>query len=193
MLKVIFAGIFGLLLGLGAAFVVFTAYMPTPGSQITGAFIADTNMPEENVTVQSVQASDSLQLSEAFQSDIPIIDSAKCEKNPYPALRSQYTYICSLFYKTAIDIRKIEPTGSMWPNLKGGGFVILGEAENMTIGDIIIINETVYGREIVHRITEIGNDTEGTWYKTEGDNNAVPDNKLLHSENISFKVIGIIY
>ncbi|MBU5558070.1 MAG: hypothetical protein QW751_03155 [Candidatus Aenigmatarchaeota archaeon] len=186
MKKILLALIIGLFIGVAIGATTVKMFIPAPEANdttVTGAFLANTESPEVKP----------LQFSEAFLSDVPVVDSAKCEKNPYAALRYKYTYLCQLFYKTPIEIRKVDTTGSMWPNLKGGGYVIISAPENLKVGDIVILNSTVYGYEVVHRIIETGTDSLGTWYKTRGDNNVIEDSRILRSSDITYKVVGIIY
>ncbi len=183
MQKVLLAGFLGVILGIiicGAAAITMT---PTATS-ITANAIAE---PAVGNGVWSSQ------LNDAFKSDVPVVDSAECEANPYTAYKDKYTHFCSLFYKTPIELRKIDTTGSMWPNLKGGGYVIVTAPEDLKVDDIVIISASVYEREVVHRIIETGEDTEGVWYRTQGDNNSVPDGKVLRWSDISYKVVGVIY
>ena len=61
----------------------------------------------------------------------------------------------------------------------------------LEIGDIIVYSSTQ--GLIVHRIVEIGTDTNGCWYKCKGDNNSSKDPYLIRNFNILYLCIGIIY
>lgn len=131
-----------------------------------------------------------------FQNNISSIISGKCERNPYTALRRNYSHLCTLFYNSSVGIRSVGYSGSMWPALIGGGYAIFVNVTNsseLMTGDIIIINETVYGQEVVHRIIEIANDTDGLYVMTKGDNNTVPDGKRVRFSEIVGRVVGVLY
>ena len=57
------------------------------------------------------------------------------------------------------------------------------------VGDII-----TYGSEnIVHRIIEVGQDNEGIYYLTQGDNNQVNDGVKIRFLDIKYLTIGVLY
>lgn len=70
-------------------------------------------------------------------------------------------------------IMHIHPTGSMKPTIDETTPIIVQTKQNYTIGDVIIYNNT-QGQSIIHRITNITNNT----ITTQGDNpttNPLPD------------------
>ena len=78
----------------------------------------------------------------------------------------------------------------MWPTLSSG-YVLLDTAPSeLKVGDIVVT--LVDGKEIVHRIYEIGEDEVGSYFVTKGDNSAVADGKV-RADQIVAKVVGIIY
>src|SRR3989344_8203226 len=86
--------------------------------------------------------------------------------------------------KIVIDIRgasisSYAPTGSMLPVLDQGsnGIRIVPKSEaEIHIGDIITFNQD--NMLIVHRVIEIGSDSEGTYFITKGDNSPINDGKI---------------
>lgn len=83
------------------------------------------------------------------------------------------------------------PSGSMKPVLDQGanGIRIVPTSEDqIEVGDII----TFGNDKIVHRVIEKGEDLEGVYFITQGDNNAYPDGKVRF-EDIHYVTIGILY
>jgi signal peptidase I len=135
-------------------------------------------------------------VNNAFLSDEPTIFAASCGPRAYIINKTVTKYFCSLYYNDQVRIRQVSPTGSMWPNLMGGGYAIVDPIKNeesIVVGDILIINETVFGVEVVHRVSEIGNDIDGLYFKTKGDNNAKEDNSKVRFEDVVGRVVGILY
>jgi|SRR3989344_5843040 len=100
--------------------------------------------------------------------------------------------------KIVIDIKgasisSYAPTGSMLPVLDKGsnGIRIVPESEaEIHIGDIITFNQD--NMLIVHRVIEIGSDSEGTYFITKGDNSPINDGKIRFKD-IKYITIGIIW
>ena len=100
--------------------------------------------------------------------------------------------------KIVIDIKgasisSYAPTGSMLPVLDKGsnGIRIVPESEaEIHIGDIITFNQD--NMLIVHRVIEIGSDSEGTYFITKGDNSPINDGKI-RCKDIKYITIGIIW
>lgn len=90
-----------------------------------------------------------------------------------------------------LKLSSYEPTGSMKPVLdyEANGIMIIPEnSDQINIGDIV-----TFGKEnIVHRVIEKGEDLEGIWFITQGDNNTVADQKIRF-EDIKYVTIGILY
>jgi len=85
------------------------------------------------------------------------------------------------------------PTGSMKPVLDEGsnGIRIIPESEDqINIGDIITFKQDNY--LIVHRVIEKGEDNEGIYFITKGDNNNVSDGKVRFGD-VRYITIGILY
>lgn len=84
-------------------------------------------------------------------------------------------------------------TGSMFPLLdeNSNGIRIVPESsEQIEIGDIVTFEQ---GSDlIVHRVIEKGEDSEGIYFITKGDNNEVSDGKIRF-EQIKFVTIGVLW
>jgi len=85
------------------------------------------------------------------------------------------------------------PTGSMVPLFDEGanGIRVVPKSEDeISVGDIV-----TYQKDsilIVHRVVQKGEDTEGTYFITQGDSNDYADEKIRFSD-IKYKTIGILY
>lgn len=64
--------------------------------------------------------------------------------------------------------------------------------EQIRLGDIISYNSRD-GGIIIHRVVDIGEDNEGIFYITKGDNNDRPDDELVRFWQVRFITVGIIY
>ncbi len=91
------------------------------------------------------------------------------------------------------SLSKYAPTGSMLPlldeNTNGIRIVPLDE-QDIKIGDIITYERN--GELIVHRIVKKGNDGQGIWFITKGDNNEGADEKIRFKD-IRYKTIGVLW
>jgi len=91
------------------------------------------------------------------------------------------------------SLSRYAPTGSMRPVLDEGsnGIRIVPESENdIHIGDIISFKQD--DMLIVHRVVEIGNDEQGIYFITKGDNTGIVDGKVRF-EDIKYITIGVLY
>ncbi len=91
------------------------------------------------------------------------------------------------------SLSRYAPTGSMKPVLDEDSTGIRIKPENeeqINIGDIVTFEQD--GQLIVHRVIEIGQDKEGTYFITKGDNNNVTDGKIRF-EDIRYVTIGILW
>jgi len=83
-------------------------------------------------------------------------------------------------------------TGSMIPVLdeKANGIMIKPKsAGQIKVGDIIIFED---GDLVVHRVVEIGEDKEGVYFITKGDNNRIDDGKVRFNQ-IKYVTVAVIY
>ncbi len=92
-----------------------------------------------------------------------------------------------------VSLGSYASTGSMRPlfDAAANGLRIVPKSENeINVGDIITFeNDAVL---IVHRVIEKGQDEQGTYFVTKGDNNFAADGKIRFSD-IKYKTIGILY
>lgn len=101
------------------------------------------------------------------------------------------TYINSLFYVT-----HPAGTGSMYPTIKVNTTLLMKKYQNedLCVGDIIEfkkdgkifkLNSTGNGdKTVLHRIIKQGEDSEGVYYGTRGDNNKYEDNLKIRKDDI---------
>lgn len=84
------------------------------------------------------------------------------------------------------------PTGSMKPLFDSGanGIRVIPISSNqIKVGDIV-----TYGDEnIVHRVIEKGEDDNGVWFLTKGDNNNIDDGAKVRFSDIKYVTIGVLY
>ena len=91
------------------------------------------------------------------------------------------------------SISEYADTNSMLPIIDEGanGIRIQPKSEDeIKVGDIISFEQD--GMLIVHRVVEIGEDSEGKYFVTKGDNNAFSDGKIRF-EQIRYVTIGVLY
>ena len=91
------------------------------------------------------------------------------------------------------SLGRYAPTGSMIPVLdknSNGIKIIPKKEEDINIGDIITFEQD--GMLIVHRVVEKGEDEEGVYFITKGDNNNITDGKIRFKD-IKYVTIAIIY
>ncbi|MBR9682243.1 MAG: hypothetical protein GOV02_01075 [Candidatus Aenigmarchaeota archaeon] len=134
-------------------------------------------------------------VNEAFQSNEATTYAAECKPHAYIIGGNVTKYACNLYFEDEVEVKKISPTGSMWPNLVSGGYVLVKEIRNVSdlaVGDIAIISDST-GKDIAHRIIEISYDNLGQYVVTQGDNNYVQDGQRFRLEDIEAKVVGILY
>ena len=82
-------------------------------------------------------------------------------------------------------------TGSMEPEISVGDMVVVADWQReLTVGDVIAYAHD--GKTIVHRITEITQQPEGTAYITQGDANNAPDADPVQPSQIEGKVVARI-
>ncbi len=90
-------------------------------------------------------------------------------------------------------LSKYANTNSMLPIIDEGanGIRIVPKDKNdINVGDIITFEKR--NSLIVHRVIEIGNDEQGTYFITKGDNNVFDDGKIRF-EQIRYITIGVLY
>lgn len=88
----------------------------------------------------------------------------------------------------------IADTGSMDGLMDYGHNVILTnnfDKDKLAVGDIVAFQ--VWAKLVLHRIVEMGEDDQGKWYHTRGDNCVTNDPYRLRNKDIKWLCKGIIY
>ena len=91
---------------------------------------------------------------------------------------------------------KYTDTNSMDPVLDYGanGIEIIPSAyEQIHVGDIITFRTSWSNSLIVHRVILVGEDDQGWYCVTKGDNNVFTDPGKLRFEDIEYVLIGVLY
>tara|TARA_Y100000310_G_scaffold270603_1_gene284570 strand:+ start:7323 stop:7820 length:498 start_codon:yes stop_codon:yes gene_type:complete len=91
------------------------------------------------------------------------------------------------------SLSRYASTGSMIPVLDEGsnGIRVVPSSENeVNEGDIITFKQD--NLLIVHRVVEKGEDSNGTYFITKGDNNSLSDEKIRFKD-IKYITIGVLY
>jgi len=91
------------------------------------------------------------------------------------------------------SISRYADTGSMLPVLdenSNGIRIPVYSEKDINLGDIVTF-KTKEGL-IVHRVIEIGEDSEGWYIMTKGDNNSISDGKIRFNQ-IKYKTIGVLW
>lgn len=120
------AFLFGIALTLAAVFFGVPA--------VTGFAVLSPTVSQDNLT-ENVEPSFSSPANESnssvqiaiFQNINATTLGAKCEQNPYMVQRFKWPYTCTLFYGANVSVREVGPSGSMWPALSGGGYVLVAD------------------------------------------------------------------
>ena len=105
----------------------------------------------------------------------------------YSEMANGETGVCIGFpdmHNWDINVNSIAGTGSMRPTYSKGMTVISLVPKNESdihIGDIVTFNKTTKP-DVIHRVVEIGNDFEGWYAMTKGDNNKRADQKMRFSD-----------
>lgn len=87
-------------------------------------------------------------------------------------------------------------TNSMDPilDIEANGIEIpVTEDTILQIGDIVSYETTWNETLVSHRIIDISEDEEGTYYTLKGDNNSSEDPGKIRLEQIKYKLIGVLY
>ena len=103
--------------------------------------------------------------------------------------------------RVTLDIEGVQTSyvidsNSMDPLLDAGATVLSvypRSPQDISVGDIVIFSLDSSSVPIVHRVHSIGNDNEGIFYITKGDNNENPDHYPVRYEDIVSVVVGILY
>ncbi len=91
--------------------------------------------------------------------------------------------ILTVEYSPGCYLAAISPTNSMEPGIDDGMFVVLDPtAKDLIVGDIVYYKTPHY--EALHRVIALGNDNEGWYCITKGDNNKKDDGIRVRSNEI---------
>ena len=126
---------------------------------------------------------------------------ANGEEKQSPADRLQDSGINVFANSVRIDIknakwRKIIDSNSMDPLIDEGTTTIEikpKNADEIKVGDIIAYKVEGYDYAFVHRVVDIGNDENGVYLITKGDNYYKEDSEKVRFEDIEGIVVGILY
>ena len=86
-------------------------------------------------------------------------------------------------------------TGSMWPTLICGAVLLEWtgfEEKDLYVGDVIHFYLSEQYTNAVHRIIFIGEDINGWYAITKGDNNTYQDEPLIRLGTIKAKIVGVL-
>jgi len=123
------------------------------------------------------------------------------EEKPSPADRIQDDDVNVFSNSVRIDIknaksREFIDSNSMDPLIDAGTTTIEIKPKNtneIKVGDIIAYDVDGYDYAFVHRVVEIGEDKEGVYFITKGDNFFKEDPDKVRFKDIEGIVVGILY
>ena len=132
---------------------------------------------------------------------IVVENKANGEEKQSPADRIQNSDINVFANSVRIDIknskwRKFIDSNSMDPLIDEGTTTIEIKPKNedeIKVGDIIAFNAEGYDYAFVHRVVEIGNDNDGIYFVTKGDNYYNEDHDKVRFLDIEGIVVGVLY
>ena len=70
---------------------------------------------------------------------------------------------------------------------------IMPKEDSLKIGDIVAYKPKGYSGTVIHRIVDIKEDQEGTYYILQGDNNPRPDGQKVRYSQVKGVVVAILY
>lgn len=123
------------------------------------------------------------------------------EEKQSPADRIQDSDINVFANSVRVDIknakwRKFIDSNSMDPLIDEGTTTIEikpKNADEIKVGDIIAYRVEGYDYAFVHRVVEIGNDENGIYFVTKGDNYYKEDSEKVRFKQIEGVVVGVLY
>lgn len=71
--------------------------------------------------------------------------------------------------------------------------VVSNSPKDINVGDIISYSSKASDDILIHRVVEIGQDSEGWYAIAKGDNNQLPNPYKIRFDQIQRMVIGVIY
>ena len=126
---------------------------------------------------------------------------ANGEEKQSPADRLQDSDINVFANSVRVDIKNAKwrtyiDSNSMDPLIDEGTTTIEIKPKNaneIKVGDIIAFNAEGYDYAFVHRVVEIGNDENGIYFVTKGDNYYKEDSDKVRFEDVEGIVVGVLY
>lgn len=120
---------------------------------------------------------------------------------PSPKDRIQESDILAYDDRVIINVKnpiiaRFTPTRSMDPVLDSDANaieVVAQSPEDIQIGDIVSYQSEMTNTVIVHRVVDIGYDSNGIYFTFKGDNNKEKDPERVRFSQIRRIVIGILY
>lgn len=99
-----------------------------------------------------------------------------------------------LLYLDNATIVSYTDTDSMWPIISNSSHGIrIKPKSQFDIKEGDIVSFSFSNITIVHRVVEVGSDTQGMYFITQGDNSLERDTRRLRFSEIDWKLVGIIY
>lgn len=98
-----------------------------------------------------------------------------------------------VIYMKNASLSDYASTKSMIPVIDSGANgirIVPRNEDDIQVGDIVTYES--FNNLIVHRVVEIGNDSEGKYFIVKGDNNLISDGKIRFSQ-IKYVTVAIIY
>ena len=121
------------------------------------------------------------------------------ETSPFSRIRKEdikiYNDRIIIYVNKAFGAGFTEST-SMFPFIHEDVFALEVKPKSqgeLRVGDVIGFESKVFNTTIIHRIVSIGEDEEGWYAITKGDNNPAPDPGKVRFEDIHGVLVGLIY
>jgi len=130
-----------------------------------------------------------------------VIEQVMTGEKPSPADHIKEDQIHVYDDRIVIEIKNarwagFEDTNSMDPILDKDSNaiqVVPEKPEDIQIGDIISYQSEMFNAVIIHRVVDIGQDEQGIYYITKGDNNNEVDPEKVRFEMVRRILVAIIY
>lgn len=134
-------------------------------------------------------------LAEPVNSEIPFTEKSPELMSPHDHVKEEQIHVYD--ERVVIDIEaewaRFMDTNSMDPLIDEGANaiqIVPDSKDDVHVGDVVSYKSDK--GIIIHRVIDIGNDEEGTYYTVKGDNNREPDPKVRF-EQIEKVLVGVIY
>lgn len=102
-----------------------------------------------------------------------------------------------LLLNSLINVGKVSGE-SMLPTIPNQSYLLGVSTQNYDIGDVVCYYKPGENKTVVHRIVWksegwLTNTERCNFYRTQGDNNEIPDRYLITEHDIIYKVIAIVH